>query len=649
MISTKYLVIMCAAFYGVGDSFLYSMIATKLELHEAARQNRLTDVKYHLAVGDSIDSVDYKGYTALHWAARNGHADVVKFLLSFDANFSLRSNKGKTPLEVAKKNGHTEVVEILENYKAESCSSSPVHTKPKKGPSVQRSSELNKTDFLGKTPLYRALEEGDYDKAIALLEQGADPNVFDKTRETPLHLAVRDGDKNLDLVMKLLANGADPSGRDYLGYTPLHKVAELGDKAYDIAQALVKKGARCTQPTNDDADDTPFKIIWEKIKDGKFPRYRRMFRLFLLYGVNVNEKSSHWSDAESYVRTSIKIPHFGYELALIMIACGANPSVFDPESLGRMLFYSVEEPDQSGPLTKKLLASGAKHYLTSEDGWTPLLKAASLGEHALEALVALLEYNADVTKTTGREGKTALHYAVHNGCLRAVTLLCHKGADMLKPDAAGITPLECSRQPGLESIREFLETFLNDQRAAKKSVKQKQINDMPVDDDLQDELFKAASNPKSGGTYVKTLLSKHADPLKTNAKGQSAFLLGVLSATEPFEFLKACLDYMRAFKEPEVVQKALNEGLCAIAFDDKCVSTAEFLISQGAQVDWENVVGESPLYTAVITKAKQLMKIFILQGADPYKTVSLTKKSSYDSADFLTKMYIKKILKEKKA
>lgn len=68
---------------------------------------------------------------------------------------------------------------------------------------------LESTDGAGLTPLVRAVEMGDLQRAAELLEAGARSNTQGPKGETPLGTAIRHG--NLELCELLINAGADPS------------------------------------------------------------------------------------------------------------------------------------------------------------------------------------------------------------------------------------------------------------------------------------------------------------------------------------------------------------------------------------------------------------------------------------------------------
>ena len=105
---------------------------------------------------------------------------------------------------------------------------------------LARGADANGKDSHGLTPLVRAARRGNYDAAVALLDGGADPNLFDSiwTRPgwSPLMNAVHKSQPRI--VRLLIDRGADVNARSTDGTTPL---ALSEDE--DIADMLVAAGA----------------------------------------------------------------------------------------------------------------------------------------------------------------------------------------------------------------------------------------------------------------------------------------------------------------------------------------------------------------------------------------------------------------------
>ena len=186
----------------------------------------------------------------------------------------------------------------------------------------------------------------------ALIEQGVDLNASE-AGVTPLLAATRDSwHGRPDAVMTLLANGADPRAVDAEGNTPLHHAARSTDPG---VAALLRDAAAATDALN---------------HDGFSP-------------LAVACASGNW------------------RLARFLLERGARP-----------------EP---------------------EGGQPALLAAAATEEDDIAGVQLLLKFKARVA-TPGREGRTALHEAALAGHADIVAALLAAGADPQVRDAAGRTP-----------------------------------------------------------------------------------------------------------------------------------------------------------------------------------------------------------------
>lgn len=98
--------------------------------------------------------------------------------------------------------------------------------------------------------LYDAARRRDVDRALTLLEFGANPNIR-SPYDGPLHVAARLGQS--ELVIALLKAGADIELSGYGGAHPLHAAALAGQK--EIVSILLERGAQVD--TLDNVGRTP--------------------------------------------------------------------------------------------------------------------------------------------------------------------------------------------------------------------------------------------------------------------------------------------------------------------------------------------------------------------------------------------------------
>eukprot|EP00301_Raphidiophrys_heterophryoidea_P004129 c11819_g1_i1.p1 GENE.c11819_g1_i1~~c11819_g1_i1.p1 ORF type:complete len:870 (-),score=227.03 c11819_g1_i1:956-3565(-) len=178
---------------------------------------------------------DYDSRTPLHIAASKGHEESVKALLSFGADSKLKDRFGLTPLDDARQANHEQVVALLEQtvggpkLPLERRDSRPLLSKqqsrpemmiPLLSPTSSSSSSSSLRMTTSTTELCSAAARGDLAEMKRLLRKGADPNLGDYNKRTPLHIAASNG--HLDVVKFLCElRGINVNCQDRYQSTPL--------------------------------------------------------------------------------------------------------------------------------------------------------------------------------------------------------------------------------------------------------------------------------------------------------------------------------------------------------------------------------------------------------------------------------------------
>jgi ankyrin repeat protein len=105
---------------------------------------------------------------------------------------------------------------------------------------------INETDNYGNSPLHLAILDGESGYARSLISQGADLNMKNNQELSPLHIAsFRD---NEEVVKYLLNKGAEIDLKGNSGYTPLHIASEMNH--ITVAKDLLMMGAKSTLKTD---------------------------------------------------------------------------------------------------------------------------------------------------------------------------------------------------------------------------------------------------------------------------------------------------------------------------------------------------------------------------------------------------------------
>lgn len=202
-------------------------------LFGAASRSRWRVIELLLDNGAGINDTDNYGRTCLHYTIDRalGSEKVIKTLLKRGIDVNMADGSGETGLHMAAFQGYETVVEmLLEND----------------GVRV----DLNKTDESGDTALLIASKRGHVGIIRRLLEHGAEVNLANNQRRTPLmYAAERTTDNDGTVAKLLLDNGADVNAVSDTGRTAL----TYAYKGYndDIAQMLLERGAKGVEPTVD--------------------------------------------------------------------------------------------------------------------------------------------------------------------------------------------------------------------------------------------------------------------------------------------------------------------------------------------------------------------------------------------------------------
>lgn len=176
------------------------------------------------------------GMTALHIAAANGELDFVKTLIEAGVSAMQTNAADGTALHFAVLHGHPVTAGYLARemkrrgapgadatmiYAWDSPTIAKVRTELKK--TTPNTTQLKLADW---TALHVAVEKDDTRCLRSLLEAGADPNIQNRRKLTPLHLAIEK--EHADCV-DLLARVTDLTLRDHANNTPLQAAVRRND------------------------------------------------------------------------------------------------------------------------------------------------------------------------------------------------------------------------------------------------------------------------------------------------------------------------------------------------------------------------------------------------------------------------------------
>lgn len=185
-----------------------------ISLYMALQRGDIAQIERHIYWGTDLNQPTPDGDMPLHEAARAGRLVVVKLLLDNNADINARDARNHTPLYEALMSGRTQIARLL----------------------VKRGAEFDPDRMLEQVVRNQVT---DRDVIEFLTQHGADINHVTENGDTPLHLAVKLG--NRVLSKHLIANGADVNAGDAAGHSPLWYASRRRNE--DIVKLLKRSGA----------------------------------------------------------------------------------------------------------------------------------------------------------------------------------------------------------------------------------------------------------------------------------------------------------------------------------------------------------------------------------------------------------------------
>ncbi|KAL3459526.1 ankyrin repeat-containing domain protein [Aspergillus heterothallicus] len=343
-----------------------------------------------------------EGHTILGAVAREGNETMMKILLaSSNVDVNLGNFWSETPLIEAACNGHDAVVKLLVS---------------------QNEIKLDTQDakFTRSALGWAVLNEHEPIVKL-LLSAGANPDVADYRRQTPLSVAAEFGLE--DLVSLLLEHRAQVDSTDYYGQTPLSFAAKNGHTS--VVSRLLDAGA---DPTLRDSVYGKTSLLWAAEW-----RHNEIVRLLLDHEmVDCNDVDTQGQTALLWaVRTR------NQELANELLSLD-NIDVRAHDYATKLCPLAIAAEKGKTALVKLLLDRGADPSQIDANGSTPLLWAAWAGHKAVvEIFLTLGTVGPDQADS---RGQTPLSWAAERGHHEVVRLLLDHGASLSIKDSKGRGP-----------------------------------------------------------------------------------------------------------------------------------------------------------------------------------------------------------------
>ena len=374
---------------------------------------------------------------------------------------------------------------------------------------------IDEENELGEPPLVAAGARGDFMNLHLLLVAGCSiGSVSSKTGQTALHTASMTGYK--DSVWLLLERRADVVAKDNKGRTSLHFAAEGGH--LKICDILIEMGGAELLEARDQTQRTAlmiasgaghFSVVSALLSagaqvDAETNMSNRALNMATENGhceivdalikarADVNVTKSLGNKYSALMTASSK----GYiDIVKELLGAGADLDCLDKSgdtafmiasreghcNVVRALLDAGVDVNQTGSngatglmqslstgqsdLVKTLLGEGANANAVDNDGWTALMEASSRGHS--EAVKDLVAAGANVN-AANKNGRTGLIQASSGGYCEVVKDLIEACADVNAPDKDGYTPLIMASNGGhYEVVKALLEAKAEVNAAAK--------------------------------------------------------------------------------------------------------------------------------------------------------------------------------------
>ena len=444
-----------------------------LRLVDAVASQNADRARGLLDEGVDVNAARADGVTALLWAAHWDDLDTAGLLLGAGADVNAADDHGVAPLARASENASVAMIATL----------------------LAAGANPNAPQTSGLTPLMTAARTGKLEVVEALLASGADVSASTVSLgATALMWAV--AAPHAAIVRVLLDAGANPHTSTTDSYTALMYAARNGD--IPMAETLIAAGVDINTTSTTGPHILPFTIIGGQDQfalfllehgadpNGSMSGIRALHAAvgalgpwmggFGFGGIRVDRRLpvveallAHGADPNARITTSAMIMFYvGHPRrgAFETFACGtgdlrgATPlfvAAYGANGFtGDAFNAATRRPhfaDSSAEIIRTLLAAGADYRLMTDDGTTPLMRAAGLGRathtpgyergvrspSGEESVRVLLEAGADINEVNEADF-TALHGAAFRGLNEIVQILVENGADINARDFRGRTP-----------------------------------------------------------------------------------------------------------------------------------------------------------------------------------------------------------------
>ncbi|XP_074864593.1 ankyrin repeat domain-containing protein 27 isoform X2 [Carettochelys insculpta] len=347
-------------------------------LHIAAICGQASLIDLLVSKGAVVSATDYHGSTPLHLACQKGYQNVTLLLLHYKASTAVQDNNGNTPLHLACTYGHEDCVKALVYYDVHSC-------------------RLDTGNEKGDTPLHIAARWGYQGIIEVLLQNGANPDIQNRMKETALQCALN------SKILSLMES-------NYLTFERGQSASESPVRSPQRSADTFSRGSSVSSLSSVSADNRQ-----EDIKNN-YKEIEKLLRAVADGDLEMVRYLLEWIEEEEEVEEAT--------------------GTVKPELCHPLCQCSKCEPAQKK--LARIPANGLGVNVTNQDGFTPLHVAAMHGHSELVCL--LLKHGANISAKNANQA-VPLHLACQQGHFQVVKCLVDCNAKQNKKDVHGNTPL----------------------------------------------------------------------------------------------------------------------------------------------------------------------------------------------------------------
>lgn len=373
-------------------------------LHIAVSLNLgMNPVRSLLLGGADVTVRNTEGQTALHRAVETARRDYIPLLLEYQADIFAADTQGRTPFDIAlTKNRDALTAMITEKTVALS-------------------------DNTGNTLLHLTVKAGaPLSSAVLILDRKGNPNARNKVGDTPLHLAVRQNEREMGVL--LISRGADIFAPNAEGHSPLFLAAHAVPPPWDWI---------LNQTTLEARDGLGNSLL----------HYAAQWKLAAAIPVIVSRGAS--TEAKNATgETAIFFAVRADSPPTIAALVTAGASLGARDSLGNSALHTAVRWNALSS-AEALLKAGSEIQARNLAGKSPLHEAVRLGMVAIEG--RLIQSGAAL-ESRDLEGNTPLMEAAVASLPGAVERLAEWGADPTARNSLGNTPLHLAVALGRKDV-----------------------------------------------------------------------------------------------------------------------------------------------------------------------------------------------------